>query len=364
MCQTLQYLQSHLFTIEETTIVKAGAYMPIVATLVADQFGSHLGKYSERLKITRKGETLQQAPLLHLEAVYILNHGVSISADALEACCDRGIPIHFLNPMGIPYASVYAGGLMGTVLTRREQLRAYDDPRGAYLASRFAEGKIINMSITLKYFAKTRKDTPLGDELKLVSGEVLDHLAWLDRLDLTTVDAVRGHILAAEGNASSRYWNAINALVPSTYEWKKREGRGAQDDINQLLNYGYGILYGQVERALVLAGLDPFGGFIHADRPGKPSLTLDLIEEFRQVSVDRVVIGLAARGFKVERDESRLSEDTRRTFADHILGHLESNMSYEGKRRPLRQIIQTQARRLAQYLRGENSDYLPYKVEW
>ena len=339
--------------------------MPIVPHLIADQFGSHVGKYSERLKVTQKGETLQQAPLLHLESVFVLNRGVSISADALEACCERGIPVFFIDPLGIPYAAVYSGGLMGTVLTRREQMRAFDDQRGGYLAKRFAEGKIQNMTVTLKYLSKTRKDTPDGLELHTAAGEVLDHLAWLDRLTETTADQLRGGILAAEGNASARYWSAVIPLLPSGYEWKKREGRGASDPINQLLNYGYGILYGRVERALVLAGLDPFGGFIHVDRPGKPSLTLDFIEEFRQSAVDRVVFGLAARAFVVERDDQgRLTEDVRRTFANHILTHLEAGTRFEGDRKPLRQVIQTQARRLAQFLRGEREDYIPYKAEW
>lgn len=339
--------------------------MPIIPHLIADEFGSHIGKYSERLKITRKGETLQQAPLLHLEQVHVLNRGVSISADALEACCDRGIPVFFIDVLGIPYASVYAGGLTGTVLTRREQLRAYDDDRGAYLALRFAEGKIQNMSVSLKYAAKNRRDTPLGGELHLAAGEILDHLTRLDRLDTSTVDALRPQLLAAEGNASARYWRALIPLVPPAYGWVKREGRGATDPVNQLINYGYGILYGQVERALVLAGLDPFGGFTHVDRPGKPSLTLDLIEEFRQTAVDRVVLGLVAREFTIDRDtDGRLTETTRRAFADHVLRHLEAGVRYEGARRPLGKVIQTQARRLAQYLRGERDDYGPFKAEW
>src|SRR5258707_15829984 len=108
--------------------------MPIVAQLIADTFGSHIGKYSERLKITQKGETLAQAPLMHLESVHILSMGVSISADALEACCERGIPLYFLDSRGTPFASIYASGLTGTVLTRREQLRAFDDWRGVRLA--------------------------------------------------------------------------------------------------------------------------------------------------------------------------------------------------------------------------------------
>lgn len=340
--------------------------MTIVKHLIADTFGSHVGKYSERLKVTQKGETLTQAPLLHLEAVSILNMGVSISADALEACCERGIPVFFVNSTGTPYASVYSAGLVGTVITRREQLRAFDDWRGIHLGLAFATGKIQNQAITLKYLAKNRSDTPEGDELRLYAAEVMDHIAWLERLQGNTVDEIRPQLLAAEGNAAKVYWQAVGRYVlPESYEWQGREGRGALDPINSLLNYGYGILYSQVERVLVLAGLDPYAGFIHVDRPGKPSLVLDLIEEFRQVAVDRVVFGLAARHFTVEQDEKgRLSEETRRQFATHILDHLESNVCYNGQRYPLCQVMQMQARQIASFVRGMEEAYQPFKAEW
>lgn len=338
--------------------------MPVVAHLIADAFGSHVGKYSERLKVTQKGETLAQAPLMHLESVHILSLGVSISADALEACCERGIPIYFLDGRGTPYASVYASGLTGTVITRREQLRAYDDWRGRRLARRFAEGKIQNQSVTLRYLARSRKETPVGHELRLLAAEVLDHLSRLETVEGLPLEEARQQIMAAEGSAAQVYWSGARLVVPPDYQWLRREGRGALDPINSLLNYGYGILYGQIERALVLAGLDPYAGFIHTDRPGKPSLTLDLIEEFRQVAVDRVVLGLAARSFTVEQDtQGLLSDATRRTFAEHILQHLESGVRYEGQRHPLRQVIQMQARRLTAFLRAERDDYIPFKAE-
>ena len=339
--------------------------MPIVKHLVADRFGSHIGKYSKRLKVTHKGEVLAQAPLLFLEAVSVVSRGVSISADALEACCERGIPIFFLDSHGTPYASIYSAGLVGTVITRREQLRAYDDQRGMTLGVAFARGKIRNQSTTLKYLSKTRQDTPLGEALQLAAIEVLEHQEWLERLEGKTVDAVRGRLLAAEGNAGRVYWQAVHDVLPESYGWPGRQGRGARDPINSLLNYGYGILYGQVERALVLAGLDPYAGFVHVDRPGKPSLVLDMIEEFRQVAVDRVVFGLATRKYTVEQDEKgHLSDKTRRGFAEHVLDHLESKVRHEGKRYAIRQVIQMQARRLAAFVRGDREEYLPYKAEW
>lgn len=340
--------------------------MPVVQHLVADQYGSHIGKYSERLRVTQKGETLAQAPLLYLESVAVLNRGVSISADALEACCERGIPVHFLDAQGAPFASLYAAGLTGTVITRREQMRAYDDERGVKLGLAFAAGKIQNQATTLRYFAKTRKDTPVGEGLLQASTEVAEQQARLEEFKTAAqVDAIRSQLLAVEGNAARIYWQAVRAVVPEQYGWTAREGRGAKDAINSLLNYGYGILYGTVERAIVLAGLDPFAGFVHVDRPGKPSLTLDLIEEFRQEAVDRAVVGLATRRFAVEQNEQGwLSEATRRQFAEHILGHLETAVRYNGQKHPLQQVIQMQARALASFVRSEREEYTPFKASW
>lgn len=341
--------------------------MPIVEHLIADTFGTHIGKYSQRLKITQAGECLAQAPLLHLKSVLVVSRGVSISADALQGCADRGIPVFFLDTQGRPYAAMYAAGLTGTVLTRRTQLLAYYDWRGLSFALAVAEGKLRNQSATLKYLAKTRRETApdVFETLDLAALDVLDPIAHLDRLQVETVEEARQSIMAAEGQAAKRYWAAVAAVLPETYGWPGRQGRGATDPINSLLNYGYGILYGQVEQAIVLAGLDPYAGFLHADRPGKPSLVLDLIEEFRQVAIDRLVFGLATRGFKVQQEpDGLLAKDTRRTLAEKVLDHLEATVRYNGKRYPIRIVIQTQARELAAFLRGEREAYTPYKATW
>src|SRR4051812_42901914 len=133
--------------------------MAIIQNLIADTFGTHIGKYSERLKITKGNETLVEAPLLHLEMVLVISKGVSISSDALAECCERGIPVHFVNGNGQPYASLYSSGLGATVLTRRAQLLAYQDLRGRNLAVTIAAGKIQNQAATLRYMAKSRKES-------------------------------------------------------------------------------------------------------------------------------------------------------------------------------------------------------------
>ena len=93
------------------------------------------------------------------------------------------------------------------------------------------------------------------------------------------IDRIRARLLNVEGRAAQVYWAGVRHILPADFAWPGRETRGARDPFNMALNYGYGVLYGQVERALVLAGLDAYAGFVHTDRPGKPSLTLDMIEE-------------------------------------------------------------------------------------
>ncbi|MGH2592581.1 MAG: CRISPR-associated endonuclease Cas1, partial [Anaerolineae bacterium] len=297
--------------------------MTITQHLIVKESGAYIGKHSERLKVTKKGETLAQAPLLHLESVLITGPGVSISADAVRECAERGIPIHFISGSGTAYASLYSAGLTGTVLTRRAQLEAFKDGRGLAAAMAFASGKIQNQANLLKYMAKYRKETApeLYEELRLRSDEVRDHVFELEQVrrlpemrdGTATIDDVRSELMGIEGRAAQRYWGAIKQVLPEECGWPGREGRGASDPVNGALNYGYGILYGQVERALVLAGLDPYAGFAHADRPGKPSLTLDFIEEFRQPVVDRTVFGLVNKGVKLEQDErGLLTVETRR----------------------------------------------------
>src|SRR5512145_431746 len=318
--------------------------MTIVQHLIVQEFGAFVGKYSERLKVIKDGETLAQAPLLHLESVLIAGNGVSISADAVRECSERGIPIHFVSGSGTAYASLYSAGLTGTILTRRAQLEAFKDGRGLAAALAFASGKIQNQAILLKYMGKYRKEAApdVYEELRLRADEVLEHVIELEQLlrrpdvreGKATIDDWRAQIMGIEGRAAQRYWGAVRHVLPEACGWPGREGRGATDPVNGALNYGYGILYGQVERALVLAGLDPYAGFAHADRPGKPSLTLDFIEEFRQPVVDRTVFGLVNKGVRLEQDPEgrrRFTPETAKMLATKILERLESNEPYEGK---------------------------------
>lgn len=335
--------------------------------LIVQEYGAFIAKHQRRLRVFKERERLHEVPLLHLSQVIISGKGVSISSDAIRACSDEGIPIHFVSPSGTPYGSLYSAGLTGTVLTRRAQLRAYDTAPGVVLARAFTTGKLQNQANLLRYAAKNRKETDPAAYtiLTTVAAEVVDSLQSIQGRPATNVDELRLPLLGIEGAYAARYWAALTLLVPERLAWPGRLTHGAADSFNQALNYGYGILYKQVEYALVLAGLDPYAGLLHADRPGKPSLVLDLIEEFRQPVVDRTLLGQVTRGWQIDRDEEgRLDATTRQRIVERLSERLESTEPYEGKRQPLRHILQCQARHIATFVRGDRADYQPFVMAW
>lgn len=341
--------------------------MAIVPYLIVDEFGSFIGKKSERLCVTCQGEKRLEAPIMHLESVLVTGRGISLSSDAVAACAEAGIPIHFLDSTGHPVSSLYSSALTATIETRRAQIAAREDSRGVVVAKAIAEGKIRNQVNLLKYLSKNRreKQPDVFEAVRLLSDEVLDHRAELERITGDNIDAVRGQILSVEGRAAKKYWEGVRHLLLTEINWPGRRTQGAADPFNSALNYGYGVLYGHVERSLVLAGLDPYAGFLHVDRPGKASLVFDMVEEFRQTAVDRTVLAIVNRGTEVALDErGRLVDQTRRYLAEKVIERLEALEPYEGKRHSVRNIIQMQARRLVTYLRGERAQYEAFVATW
>jgi CRISPR-associated protein Cas1 len=293
--------------------------------------------------------------------------GVSLSSDVIRKCAEAGIPISFVSKSGRPYARIISAGLTGTVKTRREQLLAYENGRSVVLGKAFAEGKLRNQINLLKYMAKYRKrrEKEIYQEVQIAISEIKKIIENLKKLDAENIDALRLYILNLEGRGAQIYWETIQKLLKTDVNWPGRRRRGAKDLVNSLLNYGYGILYTQIERAILLAGLDPYAGFLHVDRPGKPSLVLDLIEEFRQMIADRVIFGLLNRRANLAVDDKGyLTEHTRKLTAKRVLERLEGEERYEGKKRKLRTIIQSQAYHIATFVRGERPSYKPFVGGW
>ncbi len=344
--------------------------MGVVPHLILAEPGLHVGKHRGRLRVTRvkSGEKILDAPLVHLESVLIIGRGISMSSNAVHECVDRGIPIYFVSATGKPYGTVYSSRMVGTVQTRRQQLYAYDDRRGRHLARAFALGKVRNQIALVRYALryKEEQDAAAAQEVRRLLGDMQEALVQLEATDDQDVTLARLRLLLLnlEGRAANAYWQAFGFLL-NDQPWPGRRHRGATDPVNAALNYGYGILYGVVERACLLAGLDPYAGYLHTDRPGKPSLVLDLIEEFRPVAVDRTVLAFFNRGRTVRQDsQGLLDRASRKALAEAVLETLARPHRYHDERLRLESIIQRQARRVATYVRQEREAYQPYRFRW
>ena len=333
--------------------------------LIFSGFGLFLSKKSERL-IARKGkDVIYQFPLFRIQEVVVGSKGITISSDLLQELCMRGIRLSFLDHSGKPYAMVTSPMLTATVQTRREQILALTDKRGLDFCKAVVLGKIKNQERLLRYFGKhVKKDNE--ERFKKIEAAVSQlRSLWkkVPVIDGASVSEARGTLMGTEGTAGRIYWEAVKQIVGHRVEFFGREHRGASDEVNSLLNYGYGILYSQVWGAVLNAGLEPFAGFLHVDRPGKPSLVLDLVEEFRQPVVDRSVIAYVNLGISIGMKEGLLDANTRKLIGERVVERLYASESYHGKQYQIRSIIQMQARRLAGFLRG-NGGYKAFSFKW
>lgn len=304
-------------------------------------------------------------PLSRLRSVTVTGRGITISSDLIAALVERGISLSFLTGRGDPVAQLSSPGLGGTVQTRRSQIAAADSPLGVQLAVEFIRGKLRNQKHQLQYSGKYLKASDPARYERLV--RKIKAMAGLRKqlreFQAESLSAVRDKLMGYEGTGARVYWEGVTILLEGRVEFPGRSTRGAIDPVNSALNYGYGILYGQVSGAVVNAGLELYAGFLHVDRPGKPSLVLDLVEEFRAPIVDRTILAIINQGIAIETDDHGLTTSTRKLISHRILERLSTPVPYEGKRWPLGTIIQNQARHLAVAVRGER-DYRAFASRW
>lgn len=335
------------------------------AQLILSGFGIYLGKKSERLQIKIKGKVAYEFPFFRISEVVVASRGVSLSSDLLKEFCEHGIRLSFAESSGRPYAMLSSPVLTATVASRREQLMAYNDERGLEFARLVVRGKVRNQRHLLLYFGKYLKSS--APERYATLAKIVPKLRALElqarRIQGKCVADRRSELMGLEGAAGKIYWNGVKTIVENKAEFAGRIHQGATDPFNSLLNYGYGILYAHVWGALVNAGLEPFAGYLHVDRPGKPSLVLDMVEEFRQPVVDRTVIAFTNLAQPVGMNDGMLDEGTKKALSQKVLERLAAREPFQGQQYQVRSIIQMQARSLVSFLRGKGP-YRPFSFRW
>jgi len=328
--------------------------------------GCFVGKQSHRIIVRKERRIIAEIPVIKLKCLTVAVHGIAMSSDVINLCVEKGIPIHFVNNFGnICAVATPPGGPSSDVAVLQIQKR--DLPSGLGLARMFVYGKLKNQFSLLKYHGKYRKRS--GNSYGALLEERRGHLSDLVRKakNLPIGDEpekFRQQLMGIEGAFGAEYWGLLKHILKDGISFSGRKRRGAKDLVNNLLNYGYGILYGRTLNAVTCAGLNPTGSFLHAYQPGKPTLVYDLVEEFRATVVDRSVFSLLNRGngFALD-DNGLLDRGTRQKLTKAILARLGTELSSVGKNLTVEEVIRKQAQNIKHHLVGTRQ-YRPYLSRW
>ncbi|MEM5807610.1 MAG: CRISPR-associated endonuclease Cas1 [Candidatus Aenigmatarchaeota archaeon] len=327
--------------------------------IVVSEFGTFIKKNGNRFEFKSKNVT-EEFSADNLNQIIVTCNSV-LSTAAIELAMKNDIDIVFVNKFGQPYARIYPCTLGGTTLTRKKQLEATGNIKGAILSKKFVEGKVKNQINFLKALNKSRNDENIKNKIK----ELENFILKLDELNGNKIEEIREQLLGIEGYIASEYFSCLSNIVPI----KSRDTTG-KDPFNAMLNYGYGILYSEIERACILAGLDPYLGFYHTDRYGKPCMVLDLIEEFRPIIVDRSIVTLFVqkqvedKDFQITGDSFLLSESGRRKVIEVVLKRLNTKIKISNSTKSFQNIILDEARKVVRFLLEENFKYEPFVHRW
>ena len=314
--------------------------------------------------VRRRKAEIFRMPIAGLTMVYLEGRGIGLSADLTMGLCDKGISVVFTPLVGIPAA--IAQPVQGTRSDlRQQQVLRRSAPDILKIGLGMLSAKVANQASVLKYFARYRKRTDdvvyrqltgCADDIRVIAGT-------LDGLDPTAAN-IRATAMGHEGRAAAKYWTSLAVLMPTALSFPGRHTRHATDPVNSAINYVYGMLYGEVWRAVIRAGLDPYFGIIHGTERDQGSLVFDLIEEYRAPVGDRLVLGMLGRGFALELDkDGRLRAASRYKLVHAFHKQWQRNVSWRGKMRTPSDILEMQVTSLKNAYLGTD-EYRPFRFRW
>jgi len=337
----------------------------LLNTLYVTSQGAYLARDGETVKVSVEKETRLRVPIHTLGGIVCFGR-VGASPALMGLCGERGVPISFLTENGRFLARV-TGPVSGNVLLRRKQYRDADDGEAAAgIARAVVTAKLANGRTVLLRGARDGGDLEAVERLGRAAEQTERLLRGLD--GPADVEGLR----AVEGEAGRIYFGVFNDLIVAQkedFEFHVRSRRPPLDRINALLSFVYTLVSGDVIAALESVGLDPQVGFLHRERPGRPSLALDLMEELRAFLADRLVLSLVNRqqvkgsGFRRTESGAVLMDDKTRKevlVAYQKRKQEELRHPFLGEKIAIGLVAHVQALLLARHLRGDLEGYAPF----
>jgi len=338
---------------------------PILNTLYAMTQGSYLHLDHDTIKVEIENETKLQVPLIHLGGAVLFGN-ILISPFLIHRMAEDGRSVVFMSMNG-RFKGRITGPVSGNVLLRKEQYAwAEDNGRKLAVSKMIVAGKTQNLRGLVVRAARESNKSDDSESLKKTSNELASMLSRLEKTE--DIDETRG----VEGIVSQIYYSTFNHMIKANnddFTFSGRNRRPPRDRVNALLSFLYTMLANDCASAAEGVGLDPQVGFLHSIRPGRNSLALDLMEEFRSILADRLALSLinlkqlTASNFIVKPGGGVfLNDEGRKTVVIAYQKRKQEEMSHPFVKRkvPLGLVLHLQARLMARHIRGDMESYAPF----
>lgn len=320
----------------------------------------------------RRAGKVVRVPLAKVEQVLVLGD-ITLTTPAIHALLERHICVHYLSARGRSYGALTADWGKNSGVRLAQYALCTDPARRFVVARQCVAGKLLNMRTTLLRYARSREErAPLQEAARQIQA-CLRALARLPApADVDPGDRMHGFgpLLGLEGSASAAYYGVLGELLKGDWQFPGRVKRPPTDPVNALLSFGYTVLTNQIVSLVHAVGLDPGLGVLHQPGFGKPALALDMIEAFRPIVVDSVVITMINTGqiapgdFVAELGAYRLKDDARKIFLEKLEARMIERVQHPlfGYQTSYRRCIELQVRLFAKHAQGEIERYVPFTV--
>ncbi len=330
-----------------------------MATLYLTEQYAFVRKKDDCLLVQLPDKTTREVPLIKVDQVVVMGE-ITLTTPALTALLATGVEVCYLSEHGDYLGRLSPPFSKNTFIRQRQYALGTDAAKVLQLAQQFISGKLENQR-TMLLRANRKLQHPAVTEAAAVLKREREQVS-----QATSLDSLRG----IEGNGAAAYFGVFAHLLRQDLGFARRVRRPPTDPVNALLGLAYTALTNQVSAAIHIVGLDPYTGYLHAAQYARPSLALDLMEEFRAVIADSVVITLInnrmvqAEDFVEELGAVRLKKPARRLFYEQFEERLNTEIQHPvfGYQTTYRRCLELQVRLLAKWLEGDIPAYPPFTV--
>ena len=334
--------------------------MPV---LYLTEQGATLKKEGDCFLITKDGQVFQEVPAMKVEQIIVLGN-VNLTTPVIHYLLKEGIECVFCSSYGKYHGRLFSNESKFGALRQRQFQKTVDPLAKLAAAREIVRGKLLNQrTFLMRYFRKTQDPQ-------------LDSTVESFKQCLKQVDEIKdiGALLGLEGYTSTLYFQSLRALLGQKLGFVSRARRPPPDPVNSLLSFGYTLLTYDMQTAVQTVGLDPFLGFLHATEYSRPSLALDLIEEFRTIVTDSVVLRLintqviTKEDFEPPQGPKKgvfLTQEGIKKFLHHYEERVQTLVFHptDRVRVTYRRCFNLQSRHIARYIMGQEIRYQPFLVK-